>query len=171
VVTKEQISFAFDDEDIEIDHIPLSEISSILSIKQSEVGAIDDTQNIDMDSDSQESRALEIATERDGHNSGRVYFLRFNSEAILDVVQETIKLNAKGARKRARAHNLFQRAQYQVKKVYKSRVSRLLINCLISMVSSAYTTIDRPVFICFTPTTFPFTSSLQDCTPYNTHTK
>ena len=137
VVTKDIMSFAFDDEELEIDHIPLAEISSIMSIRQVEIGAIESARNIGIESDEQEPRALEIATEREGHNSGRVYYLRFNSQEILDSVNETVKANAKAARKRARAHTVFQRAQYQVKKIYKSRVSRLIINILIAVVSSA----------------------------------
>ena len=121
IITKDAISFAFDDEEVEIDHIPLAEVSSIMCIKEAEIGAMESTRilgrNSEKQFDLQEPHALEIATERDGYNSGRVYYLRFDTREILDHVNETLKSNAKDARRRARAHTGFERAQYRVKKV------------------------------------------------------
>ncbi len=134
VITKDVISFAFINEDIEIDSIPLAEITSVKVIRESDINT-KGSFRILVEDESDEPPLLQISTERDGHNSGRAYYLRSESKETLDSLCDVVRVNAKAARKRAQARTGFQRAQYYVRKMYKAKIIRWTINLFIGAVS------------------------------------
>lgn len=133
MVTKEVVSFAFDEEDVEIDHIPLAEVTSVKIIREVDIGTKGSFRILVVDNET-DDLLLQISTERDGHNSGRTYYLRCESKETLDALNDLLKLNSKAARKRAQARTGFQKVQYRVRKIYKSEISRWAINLLIGAV-------------------------------------
>ena len=133
IVTQEIMSFAFKNGDVEIDHIPLAEIVCIRIIRETDMGTKGSFKMIEAESDA--PLLLQISTEREGHNSGRTYYMHCECKDTLDALNERVKLNAKAARKRAEARTGFQRVQYRVRKIYKSNISRWTINVLIGAVS------------------------------------
>ena len=61
---------------------------------------------------------LQIATDPDGHNSGRSYHVRISSKETYDEIHPLLASLARAARKRANASTLFQRAQIRVQDIY-----------------------------------------------------
>ena len=129
VLTKTAIHFAFQDEELEIDHIPLAEIVLIDLIKDSDVG-------VGIGGESEQTvgdGVIHIATEQGGHNSGRGYYLQTETTVMENLIS-TIRVLSREARKNRDNHNIFQRAQIKVRRVYEARPSQALICLFIGMV-------------------------------------
>ncbi len=131
MMTKESVHFAFQGEDLEIDYIPLAEILMINATKDSDLGA-------ELNDKSPESADVEhtihITTEPGGHNSGRSYYLRTDTKGSLDHLVQKVRSLAREAKKRRDNHNIFQRTQRRVRRVYESAPARAFIILLIAMV-------------------------------------
>ncbi len=81
------------------------------------------------------AKVIHIATEQDGHNSGREYFMRPEAkdrESFITNLQQF----SREAKIRRENHNVFQRAQTSVRKIYESAPSQALIVFLFAMVSA-----------------------------------
>jgi hypothetical protein len=133
VLTKEAAHFAFQGEDLEVDHIPLAEIVMINATKDSDLGAeLKDKGLESTDTD----HTIHITTEPGGHNSGRSYYFRVDSKTSLERLLQSVRSLAREAKKRQDNHNIFQRTQLRVRRVYESAPSRALILLLIALVST-----------------------------------
>ena len=130
-MTKEAIHFAFQGEDLEIDHIPLDEIERInaTASKESDLGA-----ELNGKEPHATDHAIHITTEQGGHNSGRAYYVRADSKGSLDRLIQCVQSLACEAKKRRDNRGIFQRAQLRVRRVYESAPSRALILLLIALV-------------------------------------
>ncbi len=74
------------------------------------------------------SNVIQIKTDRDGHNSGRTYYLRTKeSDDIVTILSGL----AKSARRRAENKSRFERHQLQVRTVYNSPPFQYLVAALI----------------------------------------
>ena len=111
VITKECISFAFVDQTEEIDRIPLEGVDYIKS--SDEMGKMEGEKD-----SSNHHFVFQVATNEEGHNSGRSYYLRTDSKAVYDEIFPLLKNFAKSAKERAQATTHFQRAQLRVRTVY-----------------------------------------------------
>ena len=89
VITKDVISFAFVDEDAQIDYIPFAEI---LHVKEM-ADAGDDAE----EDEGKYSHVMQIATRDDGYNSGRIYYLSTSSKEELDLLITELQSKAKKA--------------------------------------------------------------------------
>jgi hypothetical protein len=141
VVTKQTLSFALRDDDIERDYIPLSEVSRVEQMRgaeESEPNKLSqkssrglqilqkshsaDSQEIErLDKDSTSRlfvNAFQIATIPDGHNSGRSYYLQAESSEVKRKIIKQLQLLTESARKRAEAKSLFRQAQDRVRGIY-----------------------------------------------------
>ena len=68
VITKDTIAFAFVDEEAQIDHIPFAEVLHVKEMLEAPAEASSDNE------DSTKFRnVMQIATNNDGFNSGRIY--------------------------------------------------------------------------------------------------
>ena len=129
VVTKEEISFAFVEEEAQIDHIPFAEI---LYIKE----MVDATSNDFYDPDNMKfSHVMQIATRDDGYNSGRIYYLSTVTKEELTELISDLSKKAKICRGQAEARTGFQKLQRRVRKRYESRKFQSLMAFLIVLVS------------------------------------
>ena len=131
VLTKEFICFAFVNHDEEIDRIPLAGIDYVKS--NDDLGA---TMEAEMES-SHEHFCLQVATDPEGHNSGRSYYMRTNQKDTYDDFFPALKKYAKIAKKRAQASTVFQRAQHKVRKVYTHFICQSIFALIIIGVSAA----------------------------------
>ena len=134
MVTKEAVHFAFQREDTEIDHIPLAEIVVINATMDSDLGAELNDKGLQ---DAEAEHTIHITTETGGHNSGRSYYLRADSTEKIDSLVQSVRRLAREAKKRRDNHNIFQRTQCRVRRVYESTPSRAIIIVLIAMVTQA----------------------------------
>ena len=136
IITKEVISFAFVKDELEIDYIPLSEVEFIKEMKdigdrRSSVGQALVAAEY---SKSSTSHTIQISTTKNGHNSGRAYYIQIESQEKLESLLEFLQTNSKAARKRLEARNLFRMSQYRVRKVYESYPVQCFIALLIAAV-------------------------------------
>ena len=67
------------------------------------------------------SKVMQIKTEREGHNSGRTYYIRANDTDDLSQMIARLSKLAKHARKRAENKSRFQKNQLKVRRLYNSR--------------------------------------------------
>jgi hypothetical protein len=74
---------------------------------------------------------IQIKTDRDGHNSGRTYYLRMEKSEDCSQVLTTLSMLAKSAKIRAENKSRFERNQFQVRIVYNSRLFQYLMATLI----------------------------------------
>ena len=130
VITKDCLSFAFVNHHEEVDRIPLSGIEYIKA--NEEIGAMD----IEVES-SHEHFCLQIATDPDGLNSGRSYYMRTSSQKTYDDLFPTLVKYTKAARKQAQASTLFQRVQVRVRKFYARFICQAIFAMIIIGVSAA----------------------------------
>ncbi len=86
------------------------------------------------DPDGKDGVALQIATTKDGHNSGRPYYIKPRDSESLDAITFLLKKNIKGAQMRTQAANSFRRVQYAVRTAYNSGPFQLAIALLIGAV-------------------------------------
>jgi hypothetical protein len=136
VITKDAIHFAFKGNDNEIDYIPLAEIVLINAAKASDIGS--ELNNKDVQHMEGE-HTIQLSTEPDGHNSGRLYYFRLFSKQNIDVLTRDMKKYARDARKRRDNHNIFQRFQLKVRRVYESTPAKAFIILLITLVTPCTT--------------------------------
>ncbi len=78
--------------------------------------------------------ALQLSTVREGHNSGRAYYLQTQSKEALDILMDCLQKNVKAAKKREEAQNAFRRVQTKVRKFYESKFFQSIIALLIGAV-------------------------------------
>ena len=125
MITKERVSFAFKDEDEELDRVPFVDIDYI---KDAKVGEL-------IDGDGKETLRIEIGTKLDGYNSGRAYHLRTNNSATYSDLLKTLLMNTKEARRNQ--SSLFKRAQYRARYVYETDLVQSFVALIIMAVSSS----------------------------------
>jgi hypothetical protein len=77
------------------------------------------------------SNVIQIKTDRDGHNSGRTYYLRTNESEDGGQFVSTLSGLAKAAKKRAENKSRLERNQLKVRGVYNSRPFQYLMAALI----------------------------------------
>ena len=129
VITKDCICFAFTNQTKEIDRIPLDGVDYVKSLDES--GMKTDAE-LDV---ARQNCVLQIATDPDGHNSGRSYHVRISSKETYDEIHPLLASLARAARKRANASTLFQRAQIRVKEMYGHIICQTLVALIIVGVS------------------------------------
>lgn len=134
MITKEVISFAFEGEEIEIDYIPLSDVDYVCEMKDT-----GDTNLLgDLSEEGSESLpTLQIATTREGHNSGRAYYVQTDTFENLAELEALLQRNVNAAKQREEARNLFRLWQLRVRKVYEANLMQALIALIITAVSAA----------------------------------
>ena len=130
--------FAFEGEEIEIDHIPLAELSFVKEFEAAELESSLMFPSNDKQAVSEDLHVMQFGTEPDGHNSGRSYYIRAYSKATFDGLMNHVRRSAKAARKRAEAHTVIQRAQHRAKKLYDSQAIQLIIIFMIGLVSTCH---------------------------------
>ena len=113
VISQECISFAFINEDEEIDRIPFEGIDYVKAHDEFS-SRMDSSRDL-----SKQFYVVQVATNPAGHNSGRTYYLRTSSNETYNELVPFLTKHAKAARKRALASTLFQRAQLRVRNVYR----------------------------------------------------
>ncbi len=136
-MTKDAIHFAFKGEDVEIDRIPLAEITMINVMIDSDIGT--ELNNCTVLSAHGEHR-IQISTELGGYNSGRAYYILTNSKLKLDEILRDMRKGVLDATKRRDNHTPFQRIQLKVRRIYESAPSQALIILLIALVTRATST-------------------------------
>jgi hypothetical protein len=138
-ITKDIISFAYIGNETEIDYIPLAEVRFAKEMRDTaDFNQLLSGQGGQQDEDDESMHVVQIATEMDGHNSGRAYYVRAHSkESCLELLQH-INVNAKAARRAAEAKNAFRRTQYRVRKIYQSRPFQVIVAIMICAVSTGY---------------------------------
>lgn len=124
VITKEVVSFAFVDEEAQIDHIPFAEITNIKEM----LDAGEDTG----EDEGMYAHVMQIATRDEGYNSGRIYYLSTSSKDELDQLMKELRAKAKYARRNAEARTGFQRLQLKVRRRYESGIFQGLMAILIA---------------------------------------
>mmetsp|Transcript_52854 Transcript_52854/g.139109 ORF Transcript_52854/g.139109 Transcript_52854/m.139109 type:complete len:330 (+) Transcript_52854:92-1081(+) len=112
IMTRDALHFAFSRDDNEIDHIPLAEITNSGIMKDAEHGgtraSFSGPRRNSVSLASHGLYTIHIATENDGYNSGRVYYLQAESNEINDRLLLAIQENSKAARKRKASRNIWQ---------------------------------------------------------------
>ena len=131
VLTKDCISFAFINHFQEIDRIPLSGIDYLKTTDNME------TEGQEEQDPSQVHFSLLVATNVEGHNSGRSYYLRTSSKKTYDEFIVLLTKYTKTARDRAQASTFFQRVQLAVRKFYTGLICQSFFALIIIGVSSA----------------------------------
>ena len=139
MITKEVISFAFVKDEMEIDHIPLSEVEFVREMV--DIGerrsSITKIQNMNAEcTEKGSAHTLQISTIKDGHNSGRAYYIQIESKEKMDTLLTFLQASSKAARKRLEAQNAFRKTQYRVRKLYESNYSQAFIALLITLVNA-----------------------------------
>ena len=118
---------------MEIDYIPLSEIEFVKEMTE----VLERRSSIVLDQEdgqSDESHALQISTIKDGHNSGRAYYLRVESQEKMETLMKFLQKSSKSARRRLEAQSFFRKSQHKARKIYQSNVVQGLIAVLIAAV-------------------------------------
>ena len=129
MLAKECISFAFVNQNEEIDRVPLTDIDYIKA--SDELGAKSDS-----DADSlQKNFVLQVATNPEGHNSGRSYYLRTWSKEVHDDIFPLLDQLVKYARKRSDGSSQFERAQHKVRQIYGHYICQCIFALIIVGVS------------------------------------
>ena len=132
MLTKDVIAFAFKDSEIEIDYIPLADVDFVSEMKNSV-----DTNLISEDQDDHETLpALQIATTRLGHNSGRAYYVQTNTFEEMAHLQNLLKRLVVLAKQREEASNLFRFWQLRTRKAYESNLMQAFIALVIAAVTA-----------------------------------
>ena len=122
------MSFAFVKHDEEIDRIPLYEVEYVKS--NDEIGAMD----IELET-THEHFCLQVATDPQGHNSGRSYYLRTWSKEVHEEIFPLLNQLVKNARKRSGGSSAFQRAQRKIRKLYGHFICQSIFAFIIVGVS------------------------------------
>ena len=88
-MTKEVISFAYEEDEIQIDFIPLAEVDYVKEM--SDVGEFRRASSAEMCRDEDEGHTLQIATSKEGHNAGRLYYLQTETHAEMEQLKRCIQ--------------------------------------------------------------------------------
>ena len=123
--------FAFKEKLVEIDRIPLAEITAITTIIDSDIGA---ELNENGASITECEHTILVATESGGYNSGRAYYLRTYTTSAFDEIIGNLRRSVRAARKQRDNHGILKRARLKVRKIYESAPSQGLIILLIALV-------------------------------------
>jgi hypothetical protein len=75
------------------------------------------------------SQVIQIKTDREGHNSGRTYYLRVNQD--LGQITTRLSIMAKSAREKAENKSRFERHQLKVRRTYNSSLFQYFVAALI----------------------------------------
>ena len=102
-MTKEVISFAFVGDDNELDYVPLDEVEFV---KEMDIAVESKAVHV-VESEARETFAIQIATIRDGHNSGRPYYLQVTEHKSFTELMQLLQRNSKAARKRSQARAVY----------------------------------------------------------------
>jgi predicted flavoprotein YhiN len=129
VATRGHLSFALVGSESRIDYIPFAEVKYVKEMKE----AISD----ELESKVQ-SFVLQIATDDDGHNSGRIYYFSTQSQELLDELIGEWSKKAVKARAKAEASTLFRKIQFKVRQRYESQEFQSVMAVLIAAVSNSY---------------------------------
>mmetsp|Transcript_52856 Transcript_52856/g.139119 ORF Transcript_52856/g.139119 Transcript_52856/m.139119 type:complete len:356 (+) Transcript_52856:92-1159(+) len=137
IMTRDALHFAFSRDDNEIDHIPLAEITNSGIMKDAEHGgtraSFSGPRRNSVSLASHGLYTIHIATENDGYNSGRVYYLQAESNEINDRLLLAIQENSKAARKRKASRNIWQRAQRRLNEWFNSTPVQAFVIAVISL--------------------------------------
>jgi hypothetical protein len=77
------------------------------------------------------TKVMQIKTDRDGHNSGRTYYIRANESDDFGLMITRLSRLAKSARKRSENKSRFERNQLKVRRIYNSRLFQYFVAVLI----------------------------------------
>ena len=137
IITKDCISFAFVKKLEEIDRIPLEGVDYVKSSDElgSKLEIIEDSSSLQY--------VLQVATNPDGHNSGRSYYLRTNSKETFEEIFPLLSNYARVARERAQASTYFRRAQLRVRSIYQHIICQSIFALIIFGVSFNFTVSKR----------------------------
>ena len=147
MITNEVLSFALVNDEIEIDRIPLCEVSCVDEMIQTEFLAGTDTErktanerkhsrrnsifqnnsNICLEDEQGGDRtssltgnAFQIATDTNGYNSGRSYYLQAASEGQKQEIINLLQKSSTIARKKAEVKSSFRKTQDRVRETFLS---------------------------------------------------
>ena len=134
IATKEIISFSFIEEDKQIDYIPLAEVAFVKEMRDTADFNTVLSARSDHDNSNQAEHVLQIATDRDGHNSGRAYYVKALTTEDFNKLLRHLNKSAKVARKAAEAKNAFRRTQYRVRIIYESKPFQAIMALMICAV-------------------------------------
>ena len=136
VVTSEKISFALANDEIEMDFIPLHEVTKLEILYSSEVMG----GSVENNGGSQDPKvfdtAFQIATSPDGYNSGRTYYLRAESTQERHQILQAWQRLAQEAAHIMEGKTRFRRIQDSVRRVYLSNLFQGFAAALIIAVCS-----------------------------------
>ena len=138
VITKTMLSFAFVDQESQIDHIPLAEV---IHVKEMQEAAMDDKDGMDNQAF---AYVMQIATNEDGYNSGRTYYLATESKESLDELMGIIGKLARKARLQAEARTWLRKVQFKVRQRYDSGIFQATMAVRIAAVRAPAQRKSRP---------------------------
>jgi hypothetical protein len=117
----EVIFFAHLKDDVVIDKIPMDEVELVREM----------TSAPNENNNSTDAQELMIETHPDGYNSGRIYYLQAESNAMCQKIIQKLKQYCAAARERANAQTAMAQAQQHVRKMYRSKIFQNLVAFLI----------------------------------------
>jgi hypothetical protein len=131
VITKEEVSLAFVNQNEEIDRIPLDQVDFVREFIDTSDEA---SKALEPEEDNLESswHIMQIATDVHGYNGGRSYYLRSNSKYTMDNLIVLLQKLVFEAKESADSRNLFWRAQHEGLKIYHSTAVQSVIALLIA---------------------------------------
>ncbi len=149
MITKEVVSFALVNDENEIDRIPLCEVSCVDEMigtddltgddvdrrlssenqpnnkipksQKNSKGKLDGEENEKYITPKLVGNAFQIATDSNGYNSGRSYYLQAASESQKQEIINHLQVFARSARKKAEVKSYFRKTQDRVQAWYTSR--------------------------------------------------
>ena len=131
MITKDEISFAFVSQDEELDCIPLAEVEFVKEFNQDDVSSRFKSPDMNPESEYR----LQIATKPEGHNAGRMYYLKTLSSETYQKLMKILVVNSKSARKRSETGNLVQKVQKRVRNLYEHYIVQAIVALTIVGVS------------------------------------
>ena len=131
MITKDEISFAFVSQDEELDCIPLAEVEFVKEFNQDDVSSRFKSPDMNPESEYR----LQIATKPEGHNAGRMYYLKTLSIETYQKLMKILVINSKSARKRLETGTLVQKVQKRVRNLYEHHVVQAIVALTIVGVS------------------------------------
>jgi hypothetical protein len=128
-VTKDTIAIGRLNDDTEtlLDEIPFADIITVLEMRGM------DEEGLDRDNE-RFMNAFMIKTVPGGHNSGRTYYFQASSPDSYFQLTRHLLANAKAARERAEFNTRFTKSQYNMRKIFDSKMFQYFSALLIVMV-------------------------------------
>ena len=117
-------------EEAQIDQIPLSEVKHV---KEMAEAASDDQEGEDA---RKFSHVMQIATQEEGFNSGRIYYLALDSKQALDELMVLLTRYSAKARAHAEAQTLLRKIQLKLRRKYESGAFQAVMALLIAAVNA-----------------------------------